>query len=210
MLYGYVTNDIFPLLATYAIGDLLSIFYVSFFYYWSTEKRYALKICAVSFTVNVIMAIYAVMGYHLQDHELVINIVGTTAIAASVFFYASPLTTIRKVIRTKNAASIPFEMLLVGALNNILWIIYGTLIHDMLLISPSIISVSLASTQLILYAIYRPRGKNTHNLQAVVPRKEEKDNYKSNSNPMKIHAAEQECPEFVDNQLPTDRIQVKI
>jgi solute carrier family 50 protein (sugar transporter) len=223
MIYGYVTNDVFPLLVTYAVGDALSIIFLSVYYYWSTEKKHVLKVCASILAVNILVTTYAVLGYNLQEHSIVIRVVGIIAIGSSIFFYASPLTTIKKVLQTKNAASIPFGMVVVGTINNTLWIIYGFLINDILLITPTIVNGTLGAIQLVLYVIYRPSGKDTHNLPDVIPQKVEKDvenpsttSISGNTEPemkemkeITIDAVELQSPKFIELRSPS-HIELKV
>jgi solute carrier family 50 protein (sugar transporter) len=160
MLYGYVTSDIFPLLVTYAVGDLLGIVFLAVYYRWSKQRSYVLKAVAIAFVCNAIVAIYVVLGAQgvlKQSESSFKQVVGYIAIASSLVLYSSPLSTIKLVLQTKSSASIPAPMIITGVINNALWIIYGILLKDIILVLPTSINVVLGVAQVVLYIVYRPK-----------------------------------------------------
>lgn len=160
MLYGYVNHSTFPLLVTYAVGDVLSVLFIAVYYRWSSEKSRVLKFSLLTLVINAIVAVYAVLGMKgvLGQSEYGLQMcVGVVAIASSILLYASPFSAISLVIQTKSSASIPITMVFVGVGNNALWIIYGLLIHDMLLVIPTVVSIMLGLVQVVLYVVYHPK-----------------------------------------------------
>ncbi|TMW66088.1 hypothetical protein Poli38472_003853 [Pythium oligandrum] len=162
LLYGYVTDDLFPMVTTYVIGDITSLSFIAVYYRWSSNKRYVLKVFSLVLGFCALITLYTVLGVkgvthqHLKDVKL---IVGCFANASSILLYTSPLATVMLVLRTKSSASIPFTMVLVGLINNALWVVYGVLLHDALVIAPSCVSVFTCSIQLVLFFIYRDNAK---------------------------------------------------
>ncbi|KAF1334226.1 Bidirectional sugar transporter sweet7, partial [Globisporangium splendens] len=167
MIYGYVTDNTFPLLATYAVGDVLNIGFLAVYYRYSTRRAYVLKVTLVAFLCNAILTIYAVLGkrhiIHQPEHNLT-QIVGFIAIASSLMLYASPFSAISRVVKTKSSASIPISMCIIGVVNNALWILFGALINDIMLIIPTSINIVLGCIQVALYFVYRPSRR--HNAAA--------------------------------------------
>ncbi|DAZ94689.1 TPA: hypothetical protein N0F65_000004 [Lagenidium giganteum] len=164
MLYGYVTDDLFPLLVTYAIGDVLCLIFVAVYFRWTTERKYVAKVCAFAFICNLLPTIYAVVGmqgYTYQPKHDVQQITGFIAIASSVILYASPFSAISHVIKTKSNESIPILMVIVGAANNTLWIVYGYLVSDLLLIIPTSFNAVLGVIQMTLYGFYHPKVRGS-------------------------------------------------
>lgn len=168
MLYGYVTGDVFPLLVTYAVGDLLGIAFLAVYYRWSKERNNVLKAVVIAFVCNALVAIYVVLGEQgvfNQSVDSFKQVVGYLAIASSLVLYSSPLSTIKLVLQTKSSASIPAPMIIAGVTNNALWIIYGILLKDIILVLPTSINVVLGVAQVVLYVVYRPKrsaaGSNT-------------------------------------------------
>uniref|UniRef100_K3WZZ3 Bidirectional sugar transporter SWEET n=1 Tax=Globisporangium ultimum (strain ATCC 200006 / CBS 805.95 / DAOM BR144) TaxID=431595 RepID=K3WZZ3_GLOUD len=167
MIYGYVSDNTFPLLVTYAVGDVLNIGFLAVYYRYSTRRAYVFKVMLVAFLCNAILTIYAVLGKrhitHQPEHNLK-QIVGFVAIASSLMLYASPFSAISRVVKTKSSSSIPIVMCIVGVVNNALWVLYGALIDDMMLIIPTSISIVLGCIQIVLYFVYRPSHR--HNAAA--------------------------------------------
>lgn len=50
MMYGYLSDNIFPLFATYLFGDVVSVLYIAVFYRCCSEKLYAHKLIAFAFS----------------------------------------------------------------------------------------------------------------------------------------------------------------
>ncbi|TYZ61053.1 hypothetical protein PybrP1_002658 [[Pythium] brassicae (nom. inval.)] len=161
MLYGYVTDDTFPLLVTYAAGSVFNIGFIAVYFRYSPRRALVLKTTAAALVCNAAVTIYAVLakrGVLHQSADTLKQAVGFVAIASSLLLYASPFSTLSRVIQTKSSASIPITMCVVGVVNNALWIIYGVLISDLLLVVPTSINIVIGSIQIVLYFLYRPRG----------------------------------------------------
>lgn len=159
MMYGYLSGDIFPLCLTYLFGDVVAILYVMGFYKYTTERAYALKVIAAAGSALLLVTLYVVLGKIGATHQptdRVSEIIGFIGIAMSIILYASPLETIRRVISTKSASSIPILLCIAGTVSNALWAAYGLIIVDYFVIIPNSICLVLASTQVILYVIYNP------------------------------------------------------
>ncbi|POM60027.1 hypothetical protein PHPALM_31164 [Phytophthora palmivora] len=83
-------------------------------------------------------------------------VVGIIAVASSLALYASPLAAIKVVLQTRSSASLPFAMILAGAINNLLWVVYGFLVFDLFLLVPASVNAALGLVQVALYGVYHP------------------------------------------------------
>lgn len=160
MLYGLLTNSIFPLFSTYAIGECLALVYIAV-YTVSTDKRaHTVKVVGFVAAFVALLSIYAVLGWQGvlgQSGYDAGQTVGWIGIGVVVVLYASPFETLRLVLRTKNASSMPILMCIAGTISNGLWTIYGFLVSDMLVAVPNVVCVAFGLVQVVLYAFYRPR-----------------------------------------------------
>ncbi|KAG6621950.1 Bidirectional sugar transporter SWEET7 [Phytophthora cinnamomi] len=159
MLYGYVTDNTFPVLTTYAIGDALSVVFLAVYIRWTTERKAVFKTCCIALVCNIAVTVYVMLGKSgllpgLQQSMTMI--VGIIAIASSLALYASPLAAIKLVLQTRSSASLPFAMILAGTINNLLWVVYGALVFDLFLIVPSSVNGALGLVQVALYGVYHP------------------------------------------------------
>lgn len=158
-MYGYLSDDIFPLCATYLFGDAVAILYIMGFYRYTSDQTYVLKVIAAAGSALLVVTLYAVLGkvgITHQSTDRVAEIIGFIGIAMSIILYASPLETIRRVISTKSASSIPILLCVAGTVSNALWTAYGLVIVDYFVIIPNSICLVLASIQVVLYVIYNP------------------------------------------------------
>ncbi|RLN11020.1 hypothetical protein BBJ28_00019599 [Nothophytophthora sp. Chile5] len=155
--YSYLVDDILPLFATSVLGVVTGIILAAFFYRWTAHKRTVINICIVSCVVIILETIYgviAVLGGTGQSLDSVGTTMGIITVVSSIGLYASPLATIRRVIRTKSASSMPFTMGVVNVLNSICWVVYAALVDDMFVLAPNAAGALLGSIQLVLYVIY--------------------------------------------------------
>ncbi|KAK1933654.1 hypothetical protein P3T76_011868 [Phytophthora citrophthora] len=59
MIYGYVTDDIFPLLVTYLFGEVLAACYVAVYFRYTKSRTYTAK--AIAFAL-IFTALGTVLG----------------------------------------------------------------------------------------------------------------------------------------------------
>ncbi|KAG7383682.1 hypothetical protein PHYPSEUDO_003486 [Phytophthora pseudosyringae] len=159
MLYGYVTDNMFPVLTTYAIGDALSVVFLAVYIRWATERKAVLKTCFIALLCNAVVTVYVLLvksGALQQSQPTMTLVVGIIAVASSLALYASPLAAIKVVLQTRSSASLPFAMILAGAINNLLWVVYGFLVFDLFLIVPSSVNAALGLVQVALYGAFHP------------------------------------------------------
>lgn len=79
---------------------------------------------------------------------------GLAACVSSVVTSASPLAGLGEVMRTKSTESLPFLMIVLGFMVNLVWFIYGVLVGDTFVSCQNLICFAFCSGQLALFAIY--------------------------------------------------------
>ncbi|KAL4166193.1 hypothetical protein KRP22_013458 [Phytophthora ramorum] len=162
LFYAYAIDDFVPLFATSMLGVVVGIFLAYYFYRWAVDQREVLRVFAFFFFVCLVITIYAVLaicGLTGQSHSSVGTTLGFVTIATTTGMYASPVATIVRVVRTKTATSMPFTMGVVNVLNSFCWGVYGALVHNMFLLAPNIVGVSLSATQMIVTYMYRSKER---------------------------------------------------
>ncbi|KAF1774074.1 SWEET sugar transporter [Phytophthora cactorum] len=117
-VYGFLSGTYFPVMSINALGALTSLAFSLVFYCWSSDRPTLHKMGAV--TDGVI---------HLSSNVQK-KIVGYIAVLINVALYASPLQTMKLVLQTKSAASLPATMCCVNLVNGSLWVLYGILADD--------------------------------------------------------------------------------
>ncbi|RLN31446.1 hypothetical protein BBJ28_00006697 [Nothophytophthora sp. Chile5] len=159
MLYGWTTEDFFPLFATYVFGEVMAIVYIIVYIRWTTERSYAWKAIGASFLVVVGSAVYTILGVTGvtgQSSDQVGRITGYMMAVGSVLLYIAPFETLVLVLKTRSGASIPVGMCLAGAISNALWLVDGLLVSDMFIFILSAVCSGLALLQVALFFIFHP------------------------------------------------------
>jgi len=86
------------------------------------------------------------------------SVLGFFASGLFIVLSGSPLSTIGKVVKTKNASSILAPFMLAQVLNTSLWSMYGLVIKDKFVWGPNIVGFILGLIQLVLKLLF-PRKK---------------------------------------------------
>lgn len=169
--YAWLTDDFFPLLATYACCEVLSICYIIVYLTLTPHKKRSVKIVSVAVGAVALVATYIALarsGVTGQSKDSTATVVGIIANIASFIMFSSPFETIVKVVRTKDASSMPIHLCFVGAVGNSVWVIYASLVLDVIILVPNVICSAIGWMQVIVYMIYHPkravanRDKQTH------------------------------------------------
>ncbi|KAG7387111.1 hypothetical protein PHYBOEH_008369 [Phytophthora boehmeriae] len=160
LFYAYVIDDMLPLFATSVLGVIAGGLLAFFFYRWTDHKRQVLKIFFGSFVVCVLVTTYSILamtGVTGQSNSSQGTTLGCITLTTTVGLYASPMTTIARVIRTKTSSSMPFTMGVVNVINSFCWGFYASLVGNWFILAPNIVGFTLGSIQLTLTFIY-PRA----------------------------------------------------
>jgi solute carrier family 50 protein (sugar transporter) len=158
-LYAYVIEDFVPLFATNTFGVFTALFFIWVFVVVTDDRKYVYKVCgygAVAVAVVMIYTILAVTGLTNQPRSQAGTVLGWVTIIMSIIQCSSPLATLKHVIVTKSAASMPFTLCLMSTINCALWLAYGAVKWNVFLVAPNVVSVALGTTQVVLCIVYRP------------------------------------------------------
>lgn len=161
MLYGYLSDNFFPVFLTFAAGEVFALGYLAVYYRYTTERAEVRRLGGWIFLGLLLVTIYALSGEYMlgitsQSKSSAKLVVGYIAVTVCMLLFASPLATLRRVIQTKSAASIPIHMCLVGFVSNSLWVTYGGMINDMFMCLSNVVCVAFGFVQIVVYFMYRP------------------------------------------------------
>ncbi|KAL3504341.1 hypothetical protein ACH5RR_034182 [Cinchona calisaya] len=135
-------------------GAAIEIIYVLVFLIFAPKKEKTKIFCLFVLVLTVFAAVVLVslFALHGQNRKL---LCGLAATIFSIIMYASPLTIIRLVIKTKSVEFMPFFLSLFVFLCGTSWFVFGLLGKDPFVAIPNGFGCGLGAVQLILYAIYR-------------------------------------------------------
>lgn len=160
MLYGFLSDNIFPLFLTCLAGSALAIGYLSVYFWYTLERPRVRKLLTGVLLWNGMILALSLSGESFLGITSLSNKgtgdwVGYIAVATSIVLYASPFATLSRVIRTKSVASIPIEMVVVGTITNAIWVVYAVLEWDAIVFFPNAISVFFGCVQTVVYVVVR-------------------------------------------------------
>ncbi|KAG2991251.1 hypothetical protein PC121_g21481 [Phytophthora cactorum] len=159
VLYSYLVNNIFPLFAVTLFGIATSTVFISIYYRWTKDRLYVVKVCSIALVLLAIGTLYCILamnGITDQSEAAIEKTLGFIAIAFNLVLYASPLESMKTVVQTKNASSMPISISATFLVNVVLWVIFAVAVSDMFVLVPNAIGTYLCAIQVVLYIIYRP------------------------------------------------------
>ncbi|XP_066309173.1 bidirectional sugar transporter SWEET6a-like [Miscanthus floridulus] len=136
------------------IGLVIEAIYLTIFFIYSDGKKrkkaFAILAVEILFVVAVVLGV--ILGAH--THEKRSMIVGILCVIFGSMMYASPLTIMGKVIKTKSVEYMPFLLSLVSFLNGCCWTAYALIRFDLYVTIPNALGAFFGLIQLILYVWY--------------------------------------------------------
>ncbi|XP_021718955.1 bidirectional sugar transporter SWEET6b-like [Chenopodium quinoa] len=144
------------------------IYLVIFFIYASKPKR---KVIALALLIEILL--FAViltstlMIFHTTYKRTIF--VGAFCVIFNVSMYFSPLTIMKKVVRTKSVEFMPFFLTLAGFLNGVCWTAYALIHIDFWMVIPNGLGAISGIIQLILYGTYYKSTPKPSKLDGVKP-----------------------------------------
>ncbi|KAL1823665.1 hypothetical protein DCAR_0311659 [Daucus carota subsp. sativus] len=135
------------------VGTVIESIYVITFLIFSSkkEKIKILGLIAAMLAIFGSVALVSVLALHHQKRKV---FCGFAAAIFSVIMYASPLSVIRLVMKTRSVEYMPFFLSLCSFLCGTSWFVYGLLGKDPFVAVPNGFGCALGIVQLILYAVY--------------------------------------------------------
>ncbi|GLJ19394.1 hypothetical protein SUGI_0349460 [Cryptomeria japonica] len=157
LLYGapFVKPHSTLLLTINGAGFILEIFYLLSFLTFAPKQE---KVKTVRLTIAMMVAFLSVVAVTLcalHTYSTTQLVAGTLGVILSIVMYASPLSVVGDVIRTKSVKYMPFLVSLFSTLNALVWSAYSVMARDIVIAVPNGIGFLLGITQLVVYLIYR-------------------------------------------------------
>lgn len=103
---------------------------------------------------STLIITFTAMMAVILDTSLAANIIGKLGVLFCVILFASPLSTLKTVIETKNASSIPLPFTLTCIVNCFLWTVYGFDLKDFNIYFPNLLGLLSSLAQFGLIMLY--------------------------------------------------------
>ncbi|XVE55214.1 hypothetical protein DITRI_Ditri03aG0141600 [Diplodiscus trichospermus] len=135
-------------------GAAIESIYVLIFIIYAPKKEKAKILGLFTFVLAAFsaVALISIFALHGSGRKL---FCGLAATIFSIIMYASPLSIMRLVIKTKSVEFMPFFLSLFVFLCGTSWFVFGLLGRDAFVAIPNGFGCGLGTMQLILYFIYR-------------------------------------------------------
>nr|QIE48604.1 sugar transporter SWEET9 [Jasminum sambac] len=142
-----------------AIGCFIEIIYLLTYLIYSTKKDKisTLRLLLV-FNVGGLGLIMAVSFLAVKGARRV-TMVGWVCAALNLAVFASPLSVMRQVIRTKSVEFMPVTLSFFLTMNATMWFFYGFFIKDFFIALPNVVGFLFGIVQITLYFVYKDAKK---------------------------------------------------
>jgi solute carrier family 50 protein (sugar transporter) len=146
-------------MASQLFGEVAAIAFTAVYYRWALDRPALRKLLAWGFVAYAAITAYVVLGVVQVTHQSnsqVGQTLGYAGVVINIWMYASPLGTVRSVVKTKSAASLPINLSAMMLFTTALWVAISIVDDDMLIMSLNIAGFLLSIVQIALYVRYRP------------------------------------------------------
>ncbi|XP_008239745.1 PREDICTED: bidirectional sugar transporter SWEET5 isoform X1 [Prunus mume] len=156
VFYGmpFVHPDSILVITINGAGLVIEFIYITIFIIYSPgSKRKKIFIALVTEVIFFVIVVFVVLYcFHTTKRRSLI--VGIICIVFNILMYASPLTIMKMVIKTKSVKYMPFYLSLTNLLNGVVWVVYALLKFDINILIPNGLGAISGIIQLILYATF--------------------------------------------------------
>ncbi|EEY67554.1 MtN3-like protein [Phytophthora infestans T30-4] len=149
VLYAYLVDNILPLFAISCFGMFTSVVFGAIYYRFSKDRPHIHKVYLITLAVLVIYTIYYILGttgVTNQSDDAVEKGLGVLSDIVNLVLFASPLETMKQVIQTKDATTLPIIISAIFLLNSTVWTVFAIADDDMFVMVPNAIGVLICSS----------------------------------------------------------------
>ncbi|PHU28098.1 Bidirectional sugar transporter SWEET5, partial [Capsicum chinense] len=134
----------------------IEIVYLMLFFLYSDRKQRikVILIVVVEIIFVAVLAFCVLTFVHKDEIKKRAAIVGSICMVGNILMYASPLSVMKLVIKTKSVEYMPFFLSLFSFLNGVSWTAYALIRFDAYILAPNSMGTALGLAQLLIYAAY--------------------------------------------------------
>ncbi|CAI8594470.1 unnamed protein product [Vicia faba] len=145
-----------------SVGFVFELVYIIIFYIYATTKGRKNILIVVLIETIFFVGVVLITMFALHGTTKRSLVVGIIADIFNIMMYASPLTIVTKVIKTRSVKYMPFWLSVANFLNGLCWTAYAILPpFDIYVLISNGIGAVLGLVQLIIYACYYScKGEN--------------------------------------------------
>ncbi|KAJ8759227.1 hypothetical protein K2173_006687 [Erythroxylum novogranatense] len=153
--YAMLKNDAFLLITINSFGCVIETIYIGLYIAYASRKN-RISTIKVFATMNMgLFSLILLITEFLVENSVRAKVLGWINVAVNVSVFASPLSIVAQVIRTRSVEFMPFPLSFFLTLTAITWFFYGLFAKDFCVALPNILGFLLGLVQMVLYAVYR-------------------------------------------------------
>ncbi|KAL8218817.1 hypothetical protein R6Q57_022190 [Mikania cordata] len=159
LYYSFIKGgDTFLLITINAFGSLIESIYLIIFVMYATPygKKQTFKISSAAMAMCLVIFLGS---YFLLQGTTRAVVVGCICVGMSICVFASPLTIVFKVVKTKSIEFMPFPLSCLLTLSAMTWFTYGLFTADLCVTVPNVLGFALGVIQIALYQYYKQKSK---------------------------------------------------
>ncbi|XP_054807256.1 bidirectional sugar transporter N3-like [Prosopis cineraria] len=161
LYYAFIKTGEMLLITINSFGCVMEIIYITMYLIYAPRNARNLTIKLFgAMNVGAFGLIAVVTHFAVHDDSLRVQVLGWICVSIAVSVFASPLSIMAQVIRTKSVEYMPFNLSFFLTLSAVLWFAYGLFLKDICIALPNVLGFGLGVIQMVLYAMYRNGGKN--------------------------------------------------
>lgn len=135
--------------STALLGALLGSYYVYVYYTHAGDKTHPTRMLTYSLVFIVLLSL--AVSHSPAESQLIIGVPGNIL---SVLTAASPLLQVKSILRLKDATCLPFGMSVMTVVAGGVWMVYGIMLQDPLVIFPNLFALSMGIIQVTLIVMF--------------------------------------------------------
>jgi len=161
-LYGlYIYNQ--TIMFVNFLGVMFSTYYIWVYYNYTRDKQ-TVRTLLLTASVFIVVILYHIYFRAGENGRLQLGLISNFA---TICMFASPLSTVPTIIRTKNASTIPVWLSVASFACSLAWFLYGITLWDFFVMIPNLLGLLLSSLQLFLVNLYGQRKASKMELSDV-------------------------------------------
>ncbi|XP_038889282.1 bidirectional sugar transporter NEC1-like [Benincasa hispida] len=161
LYYAALKTNAYLLVSINSFGCVIEVIYIALYLFYAPKKQkiFTLKLFMI-FNLGFCGVMIGGTMIFLHGNKRT-NAVGWICAAFNLSVFASPLSIMRRVIRTKSVEYMPFSLSFFLTLSATMWFFYGFFIKDLFIALPNVVGFLLGMIQMIIYMIYRDKKGNS-------------------------------------------------
>lgn len=147
--YGFELRDTKIVLANLG-GIYFALFYIMSCHRLTESSKVAGLLETLGVGLGAFWGLVHLVLLHVDSEDVRTNLIGYPAVVMALLLFASPLTTLREVVREEDSSSINRGFMCMQLINCALWVVYGLFLKDLFVYGPNALGFLLGIVQLVL------------------------------------------------------------